>query len=37
MYDSARTLLEDIKNIPSCRDFAIGELQYLDHITRQSK
>ena len=37
MYDSARTLLEDIKNMPSCRDFALGELQYLDHITRQSK
>lgn len=32
MWDKARNLLEQLKESPSCHDFAVGELEYLDRI-----
>lgn len=35
MWDKARNLLEPLKDIPSCRDFAIHELEYIDEVAPQ--
>lgn len=32
MWDRARNLLEQLKNSPTCNDFAVSELEYLDNI-----
>lgn len=38
MWDEARNLLERLKEWPSCHDFAVDELKYLDYISqRESK
>lgn len=32
MWDKARNLIEQLKESPSCHDFAVSELEYLDRI-----
>ena len=29
MWDKARNLLESLKDVPSCREFALSELEYI--------
>lgn len=33
MWDNARNLLEQLKESPSCHDFAVGELAYIKQVT----
>ena len=33
MWDDARELLEGLKKLPSCHDFAISELEYIKNVT----
>ncbi len=33
MWDNARNLLEQLKASPSCHDFAVSELEYLNQVT----
>lgn len=35
IWDKARNLLEQLKEIPSCHDFAIHELEYIDEVAPQ--
>lgn len=33
MWDNARNLLEQLKESPSCHDFAVSELEYINQVT----
>lgn len=37
MWDKARDLLEQLKESPACHDFAVGELEYIDRVTDNSR